>query len=206
MIDYYPLWTVDSGVTDHVAKDRDLFVDFRRIPQGSKWLYVGNNSCVPVKGIGTCKVDMCDGRTLLLHDVFFALKIRWNLIFVVVLLRFGFTLNMCGTSIKLYLDDVCYGYGYVSNDFIILDVVNIMISYNTHFSLISHTNDNIDVNVWHMRLDHIGQQMMDRLAKEGLLGHLERVSLPTCENYLKEKNDKKTIRNRNQIWIFIVIN
>jgi hypothetical protein len=143
MVDYYPLWTVDSGATDHVVKDRDLFVNFRRIPQGSKWLYVGNKSCVPVKGMGTCKVDMRDGRTLLLHNVLFVLKIRRNLIFVVVLLRFGFTLNMCGTSIKLYLDDVCYGYGYVSNDFIILDVVNIMISYNTHFSLISHTNDNI---------------------------------------------------------------
>jgi transposase InsO family protein len=32
---------------------------------------------------------------------------------------------------------------------------------------------------------------MDRLAKEGLLGHLERVSLPTCENYLKEKMARK---------------
>jgi hypothetical protein len=28
---------------------------------------------------------------------------------------------------------------------------------------------------------------MDRLAKEGLLGHLERVSLPICENYLNKK-------------------
>jgi hypothetical protein len=36
MADSYPLWTIDSGATDHVAKDRDLFVDFRRIPQGSK--------------------------------------------------------------------------------------------------------------------------------------------------------------------------
>jgi GAG-pre-integrase domain len=99
---------------------------------------------------------------------------------------------MCSTGIKLYLDHVCYGYGYVSNDFIILDVVNIMISYNTHFSLITYANDNIDVNIWHMRLDHIGQQKMDRLAKEGLLGHLERVSLPTCENCLKEKMERKS--------------
>jgi hypothetical protein len=44
-----------------------------------------------------------------------------------------------------------------------------------------------------MRLDHIGQQMMDRLAKEGLLGHLERVSLPTCENYLKGKMIRKPL-------------
>ena len=136
MADSHPLWTVDSGATDHVAKDRDLFVDFRRIPQGSKWLYVGNNSRVPVKGIGTCKLDMRDGRTLLLHDVLFAPDIRRNLVSVVVLLRFGFTLNMCSTNIKLYLDDVCYSYEYVSNGFTILDVINIMTSSNTHFSLI----------------------------------------------------------------------
>jgi hypothetical protein len=42
-----------------------------------------------------------------------------------------------------------------------------------------------------MRLGHIGQQRMDRLVKEGLLGHFKRVSLPTCENYLKRKMEKK---------------
>jgi hypothetical protein len=47
--------------------------------------------------------------------------------------RFEFTLNMFSTSIKLYLNDMCYSYGYVSNDFIILDVINIIISYNTIF-------------------------------------------------------------------------
>jgi GAG-pre-integrase domain len=134
---------------------------------------------------------MRDGRTLLLHDVLFAPEIRRNLIYV-VLLRFEFTLNMYSTSIKLYLNDICYGYEYVSNGFIILDVVNIMTSYNTHFSLITYANDNIDVNVWHMRLGHIGQQMMNRLAKEDLLGHLERISLSTCENCLKGKMTRKS--------------
>jgi hypothetical protein len=32
---------------------------------------------------------------------------------------------------------------------------------------------------------------MNRLAKEDLLGHLEWVSLPTCENYLKRKMTRK---------------
>jgi GAG-pre-integrase domain len=63
--------------------------------------------------------------------------------------------------------------------------------YITHFSLIIYANDNIDVNVCYLRLGHIGQQRMDRLAKEGFLGHLERVSLPTCENYLKGKMIRK---------------
>ena len=28
----YPLWTIDSGATDHVVKDKSAFVEFRRIP------------------------------------------------------------------------------------------------------------------------------------------------------------------------------
>jgi hypothetical protein len=87
----------------------------------------------------------------------FFLHLKFDeILYLLFFFIFGFTLNMCSTSIKLYLDDVSYGYEYVSNDFIILDVVNIMTSYNIYFSLIKYTNDNIYVNVWHMRLDHIG--------------------------------------------------
>ena len=68
----HSLWTVDSSAIDHVAKDRDVFVEFRQIPYGSKWLYMENNSKVEVKGVGTCKLSMRGGRTLILHDVLFA--------------------------------------------------------------------------------------------------------------------------------------
>ncbi|XP_022143493.1 uncharacterized protein LOC111013370 [Momordica charantia] len=49
------IWRVmqDLGATDHVAKDRGVYVEFRRIPSGASWLYVGNNARVPVKGIGS---------------------------------------------------------------------------------------------------------------------------------------------------------
>ena len=50
----HPLWTINSGATDHVARDRYTFVEFRRIPRGARWIYVGNNSRVEVKGVGTC--------------------------------------------------------------------------------------------------------------------------------------------------------
>jgi hypothetical protein len=45
-----------------------------------------------------------------------------------------------------------------------------------------------------MRLGHIGQQRMNRLAKEDLLGHLEWVSLPTYKKYSKEKMIRKPFR------------
>ena len=45
-----------------------------------------------------------------------------------------------------------------------------------------------------MRLGHIGQQRIDRLAKEGMLGQIEMISLPTCENCLKGKMARKPFR------------
>ena len=54
----HPMWTVDSGATDHVARDINEFVEFRRIPSGTKWIYVGNNARAEVKGIGTYRLDL----------------------------------------------------------------------------------------------------------------------------------------------------
>src|SRR5262249_7329095 len=68
----HPLWILDSGATDHVSKDRGSFVEYRRLPKQSKWLYVGNNDRIEVKGLGTCRVDLRGGKTLILHDVLHA--------------------------------------------------------------------------------------------------------------------------------------
>ena len=77
---------------DHIAKDRETFMEFRRIPHGAKWIYVGNNAKVTVQGIGTCKLVLQGGRTLLLHDVLYAPQICQNLIFMLVLLKLGFNM------------------------------------------------------------------------------------------------------------------
>ena len=47
------MWTVDSGATHHVARDKSEFVEFRQIPSGSQWIYLGNNTRIKVKGVGT---------------------------------------------------------------------------------------------------------------------------------------------------------
>ena len=78
----YPLWTVDSGATNHAAKEMSAFVEFQRIPQGTKWIYVRNNSKAEVKGIDTCKLVKRSGQSSFLHDVLFALDIHRNLVYV----------------------------------------------------------------------------------------------------------------------------
>ena len=81
-----PFWTVDSAATDHVARDRTTYVEFRRIPKGSRSIYMGNNASTDVLGIGTCKLELRGGRTLYLHDVLYAPEVRRNLVSVLVLL------------------------------------------------------------------------------------------------------------------------
>jgi transposase InsO family protein len=186
-----PLWTMDSGATDHIAKDRDAFVDYRRLPYGARWIYVGNNSRVEVKGIGSCKLIMRGGRTLILHDVLFAPEIRRNLVSVLVLIKLGFTVNFYKDGLNLFLDSSFYGSGYILNGFIVLDVINNK-SNNVCFSMFTSTNESLnDMNAWHARLGHIGQQRMQRLAKEGLLGNINKVELSTCEYCLIGKTSRK---------------
>ena len=45
--------------------------------------------------------------------------------------------------------------------------------------------------VWHARLSHIGQSRMNRLAKERLLGTLDKIELSTCEHCLVGKTTRK---------------
>ena len=87
-----PFWTVDLATTDHVARDRTTYVEFCRIPKGNRSMYMGNNASTDVLGIGTCKQELRGGRTLYLHDVLYALKVRRNLVSVLVLLELGFQL------------------------------------------------------------------------------------------------------------------
>ncbi|KAH0749462.1 hypothetical protein KY290_028694 [Solanum tuberosum] len=72
----YPMWIVDLGSTNHVSRDREEFVEFRRVSSKSRWIYLGNNVRLEVKGIGTCKVDLRDARSLMLHDILYTPEIR----------------------------------------------------------------------------------------------------------------------------------
>ena len=52
------------------------FVDYYRIPIGSRDIKVGNEASVEVFGIGTYKLELQGGHTLLLHVILYAPEIR----------------------------------------------------------------------------------------------------------------------------------
>jgi len=93
----------------------------------------------------------------------------------------------------IVFNSVCVGTGYLLNGFIVLNTE--LDGFNCSdgcFSLIASANNvNVDVNTWHARLGHIGQDRMNRLAREGLLGSFNKIELAICENCLAGKTTRK---------------
>ena len=82
-------------------------------------------------GIGTCKLELREGRTLYLHDVLYAPEVRRNLVSVLVLLELSFSIMFENGCVKILLDNVYYGFGYLLNGFMVLDTVNVFINDDT---------------------------------------------------------------------------
>ena len=158
-------WIVDAEATDHVARDRVGFVEYRRVPTSSKWMCIGNESRMEVLGIGTYKLQLRCGCTLLLHDVLYAPGMRQNLLSVNVLLELGFSFGFHGRSVDIFLGSTCFGHAFISDDRLFhLDID--CSAHDSSFALLTQ-NDYNEMN-WHARLGHIGQDRMTRLAREGL--------------------------------------
>ena len=104
LVETVPFWTIGSMATDHIAKDCNAFVDFRRIPKGSRSIYMRKSISTNMLGIGTCKLVMRRGRTLYLHDMLYALEVRRNLVFIIVLTKLGFKIVFEQDCVRVFLD------------------------------------------------------------------------------------------------------
>ena len=114
---------------------------------------------------------------------------------MLVLLKCGFSLNFHVTGVNLFLRTIFMVWIFF-NGFIVLDAY--YISHNVSFSLFTSSLSDNNVNVWHVGLDHICQDRMNRLTKKVLLGNINKIDLAICEHYLaRKKKTKKTIWKRN---------
>ena len=107
---------------------------------------MGNNTSTNVLGIGTYKLVMQRGHTLYLHDVLYALEVRRNLVFVVVMLQLGFKIVFEKDCVNVLLDNVCYGSGFMLNGFIVLCTIPINTNTST-FVICNPSNDSLVHNV-----------------------------------------------------------
>ena len=85
---------------------------------------------------------------------------------MLVLLELGFRIVFDNSCVKIFLDNVYYGSGYLLNGFMVLDTINVFINYDTSIYVVENSsvsNDNDSV-IWHARLGHSRQGRLKRLA------------------------------------------
>ncbi|KAH0725640.1 hypothetical protein KY284_001505 [Solanum tuberosum] len=192
MADANTLWTVDSGATYHIARDRGSFLEYCQLPSRSRWLYVGNNASIEVRGIRTCKLELQGGRILLLHDVLYVPDTRRNLVSVVSLLKLNFSVNFHNNFVDIIYGTEYYDSGYLFDGSFVLDTIcDFNYISNNHGCFALTTTPILDINIWHARLGHIGLEKMNRLAKEGLLGSLTKIEISIGEHCLAGKTIRK---------------
>ena len=145
-----------------------------------------------MKRVGTCKLDLQGGRILYIHDVLHSPEIRRTLVSITALLRLGYCLNFYENSVDIFHNTVYFGCGHIVDGFIVLNTKYVECYSGVCFSLFTQSSNNdLNVNVWHARFGHIGQERMNRLACDGLLGPITKVELSTCEYCLQGKATRK---------------
>jgi len=81
---------------------------------------MGNGDSVDVLGMGTYKLYLHEGRTLLIHDVLYAPNIRQNLLSVIALLRLGFLLSFENNGVQIFIRTTFCDSNFIHNGLFIL--------------------------------------------------------------------------------------
>ena len=142
-----------------------------------------------VLGFDTYKPKLGRGRTLLLYNVLYAPKVQQNLFLVIKLLELGFDFNFHSTSCKFYFETIFMVVLFSWIYFFILDIVYSINNGNVISYMI--TANDVNFVVCHARLGHIRQDKMNRLARDGLLAQIVKISLPTCKHCVEGKSTRK---------------
>ena len=102
-----------------------------------------------------------------------------------ILLKLVFLFHFESKSLKIYSGILCFGCGFISNGFMVVDLG---ISINNSAILLTFGD-----NVYNRSIkSHARENRMARLAREGLLGLITKVSLCTYEHCLMRKSIRKS--------------
>ncbi|GJY28762.1 zinc finger, CCHC-type containing protein [Tanacetum coccineum] len=156
-----------KGTTVHVCKDRCWFKTYESLNDGSI-LYMGNESTTLVHGRGCVDLKFSSGKIVLFFNVLHVPNIRKNLVSSSVLNNYGYKQVIESNKFVLSKHGVFIGFGYLSNQMFMLNIVNDNIA--SAFMSTSKLNDSI---LWHARLGHVYFKRMQDMSKDGLIPNFD---------------------------------
>ena len=148
----FPNWVVDSGASKHVVRDKVRFVELHPCPVGSQTVTLGNGTAEDVLGVGTYRLKLRGGNSLLLHDALYASGVRCSSVSYVSLMKLGFQFVSCIDGLDIFYCGNLFGHASLVDDFLVLDLDNQYYSNNTSSVFVSSVDSNHDSVVWHLDL------------------------------------------------------
>ncbi|CAK9814081.1 Retrovirus-related Pol polyprotein from transposon TNT 1-94 [Anthophora plagiata] len=199
-------WLIDSGASDHMTYQRELFCDFEEfeVPLDVK---IGNGENISAYGKGSIEVEtIVNGEWIegVMHDVLFVPGLRQNLFSVKVVAKkeVNFSITNCGKKCLFTRDGTVIATGTDSGN---LYKINLRVILPKKCNLIEKVdkNQNTDksgsLQLWHERLCH--QNKRDVILSRDVVFKLEKV----CSNVvnitnLKENNEvaENSVENNNE--------
>ena len=185
------IWFTDSGASDHFSPHRDLFETFKELEEP---IYIETAEGTTMgTGIGTITVTVLSGddteTDLKLNDVIYAPNMSSNLFSLTAAYDRGFETRITpGYGLRIFYRESVIATGVRAANGGLFRLRTPADAYALAAQTPAQTPE-LDVNVWHRRMGHLGEENVRKLAKmvEGMKIKF-RTSVGVCEACLKEIN------------------
>ena len=153
-------------------------------------LQIGNRTRIAAEVVGTYPFRLSLGFRLVLKDCYYVSVASQNLIFISVLVQDEFIFNFNKNFCSIYFLNKLIARGLLIDSLYHLHV-DMYVNVNEQImSVIGHKRSRDDINhkyMWYFRFDHIGEDRINKLKKDDILGLLNFESYPVCESCIQEK-------------------
>lgn len=174
------MFLIDSGATDHMVSDRNLFGAGTFKPM-SLPIHFGNKQTLVAVGKGDIKL----GDRLVLRDALYVPGMTRNLVSVAKLLQHGLRANFTANAVELLsADNDVVGSGTLIGQLFFLNLPSFLPSLVRKPAAFSAATPQAlsDTQLWHRRLGHMSVGEMQRLAKSKRVAGLDDVQLNCFED------------------------
>ncbi|KAE8684024.1 hypothetical protein F3Y22_tig00111160pilonHSYRG00030 [Hibiscus syriacus] len=189
-------WILDSGCSYHITPNREWFSTYRPVNSGS--VYLGDDRCCNIVGIGDVRIKMHDGSVRTLSGVRHIPDLKKNLISLGTLHKNGFipkadedreTIRIVKGALTVMKGKMTAG--------------NIYRLLGSTVAGGVHSVESCDdtTKLWHMRLAHLSERGMAELHKRNLLHGVKSCKLDFCKYCVLGKQTKvrfKTAKHTTQ--------
>ncbi|KAE8715770.1 hypothetical protein F3Y22_tig00110160pilonHSYRG00432 [Hibiscus syriacus] len=189
-------WILDSGCSYHITPNREWFSTYRSVNSGS--VYLGDDRCCNIVGIGDVRIKMYDGSIRTLSGVRHVPDLKKNLISLDTLHKNGFipkadedreTIRIVKGALTVMKGKMTAG--------------NIYRLLGSTVTGGVHSVESCDdtTKLWHMHLAHLSERGMTELHKRNLLYGVKSCKLDFCKYCVLGKQTKvrfKTAKHTTQ--------